>query len=116
MIKNHLLCIDLQTKLQHDALPVAGKQYFGILRVKLPSEGDVHGDQYAFNEVDSPISTCRRNVHLFVGKFITVTRRPDGRPRLNFRYLKIDDNFDFNACCLELFDEIREVLKMLLEK
>ena len=116
MIKNHLLCIDLQTKLQHDALPVAGKQYFGILRVKLPSEGNVYGDQYLFTELAMPFSACHRNLRFFDGQHISMTCRPDGTPRLNFKYLNLDADFNIDGYCLEVANEIRKALKMLLEK
>lgn len=46
MLKNWLLCCDLQTILQTDILLKDGKCYLGLLRRKFPSEGNLHGDQY----------------------------------------------------------------------
>ena len=51
MKKNLLLCIDLQTILESDNLLKPEKQYLGLLRCKLPNEGNFYGDQYEFKKV-----------------------------------------------------------------
>ena len=114
MRKNYLLCIDLQTILQSDNLLQPNKQYLGLLRCKLPSEGNVYGDQYVFREVKVPLKTCRRNVHLFVGRFITITCRTDGSLRMNLRQIDLN-SIDIDTFCLELMNEIRQALKGLVE-
>ena len=111
--KNMLLCVDLQTLLQADNLPTPGKQYLGLLMCKLPSEGNENGDMYEFKEVETTMKTCRRNVHLFTGKYVTITLRSNGSPRLNLRNLELD-NIDVDSFCLELMNEIRQALKGLV--
>ena len=113
--KNMLLCVDLQTLLQDDNLLKAGKVYLGTLRCKLPSEGNIYGDQYEFREVGTPLKTCRRNVHLFSGKYCTITLRPDGSPRLNLRNIDLN-GIDIDNLCLEMMNEIRQALKSLVGK
>ena len=113
MRKNLLLCIDLQTLLLNDNLLTPEKQYLGLLRCKLPSEGNLYGDQYEFKEVKIPLKNCRRNVHLFIGKYITITCRPDGSLRLNLRNIDLN-SIDIDSFCLELINEIRQGLKGLL--
>ena len=115
MKKNWMLCCDLHIQLQNDSLPLPGKEYLGILRRKLQSEGNIYGDQYEFEEVEVPLTACRRNVHLFIGQHVTLTRRSDGSPRLNFRNLKIDTDFSVETYCLEVANEIRMALKDLIE-
>lgn len=113
MKKNLLLCIDLISNLQADNLPKPGKQYLGLLRCKLPSEGNVNGDMYEFNEVETTIKSCRRNVHLFTGKYVTITLRSNGSPRLNLRNMELN-GIDVDTFCLELMNEIRQALKSLV--
>ena len=115
MLKNWLLCCDLQTILQTDILLKDGKCYLGLLRRKLPSEGNIYGDQYEFEEVKVPLTVCNRNVHLFIGQYVTLTCRPNGSLRLNFKNLKIDTGFSVETYCLEVANEIRMALKGLIE-
>lgn len=115
MNKNRLLCINLDILLQTDSLLRDRKRYLGLLRRKLPSEGNTYGDQYEFEEMKVPLTVCHRNVHLFIGQYVTLTRRSDGSPRLNFRSLKIDTDFSVEAYCLEVANEIRMALKDLIE-
>lgn len=113
MKKNLLLCIDLISNLKVDNLPKPGKQYLGLLRCKLPSEGNFNGDMYEFNEVETTIKACRRNVHLFTGKYVTITLRSNGTPRLNLRNMELN-GIDVDTLCLELMNEIRQALKSLV--
>jgi hypothetical protein len=113
MKKNLLLCIDLKTLLQADILPTPGKQYLGLLKCKLPSEGNIYSDQYEFKEVETTMKTCRRNVHLFTGKYVTITLRSNGSPRLNLRNMELN-NIEVDSFCLELMNEIRQALKSLV--
>lgn len=115
MKKNLLLCIDLQTILESDNLLKPEKQYLGLLRCKLPNEGNFYGDQYEFKEVKVPSNTCRRNVHLFIGKYITLTCRPDSTLRMNLRNIDLN-SIDIDSFCLELMNEIREVHKGFVEE
>lgn len=113
--KNLLLCVDLQTLLQDDNLLKSGKAYLGTLRCKLPSEGNVNGDTYEFKEVETTMKACRRNVHLFAGKYVTITLRSNGLPHLNLRNMELND-IDVDTFCLELMNEIRQALISVVGK
>lgn len=115
MNKIRLLCIDLDILLQADSLLRDGKRYLGLLRRKLPSEGNIYSDQYEFKEVKVPLTACRRNVHIFIGRYVTLTCRPNGSLRLNFKNLKIDTDFSVETYCLEVANEISMALKGLIE-
>ncbi len=115
MKKNWLLCCDLQTELQNDSLPMPGKKYLGLLNCILPSEGNIYGNEYKFKEVKGPLKTCRRNVHLFIGKYITLTCRTDGSLRLNLRTIDLN-SIDIDSFCLELMNETRQTLKDFVEE
>lgn len=113
--KNLLLCVNIKVAMQHDELPTPGKLYFGVLRSKLPSEGNVYGDDYTFTEVAYPLTAFRRNVRLYEGKFVTVTcRHCDGSLRLNFKNVQMDADFNIDSYCFGVANEIREALKSLL--
>lgn len=114
-MKNWLLCVDLQVQLQNDSLPLSGRKYLGILSSELPSEGNIYADRLKFSEVVVPSKTFRRNVHLFSGRFCTVTLRPDGSPRLNLRNTELKD-IDIDTFCLELMNEIRLALQSVIGK
>ena len=115
MRKNLLLCVDLQTILLNDNLLKSEKQYLGLLKRKLPIEGNIYGDQYEFKEIKVPMKNYRRNVHLFIGKYITLTCRPDGSLRLNLRNIDLN-RINIDSFCLELANEVRMALKGLVEK
>lgn len=115
MKKNICLCVDLQINLQDDNLLRPGKRYLGFLSSKLPSEGNIYADQLEFSELEGPSTACRRNVHLFSGKFCTVTLRPNGSPRLNLRNTELK-GIDIDSFCLELMNEIRQALKSVIGK
>ena len=115
MKKNWLLCCDLQVQLQNDPLPLLGKRYLGVLVTKLPSEGNIYADQLEFSELEVPSTACRRNVHLFTGKYCTITLRPNGSPRLNLRNVDLN-GIDIDNLCLEMMNEIRQALKSVIGK
>ena len=116
MKRNLLLCIVLKTCLQHDALPLAGKTYLGLLGRKTPSDGSPYSDEFAFEEVKVTPTVVRRNVCTYDGKHITATRRlTDGKPRLNFKNLHIDGSFNVDRFSIEVMNEIREALKGFVE-
>lgn len=109
MKKNWLLCCDLQINLQDDNLLKPGKNYLGILSSKLPSEGNVNGDMYEFKEMETTMKVCRRNVHLFIGQYITLTCRSNGSLHLNLRNIDLN-SINIDTFCLELMNEIRQAL------
>lgn len=117
MKKNVLLCINLTTRLQHDALPLAGKTYFGLLECKTLNDGNPYGDEFAFEEVKVSPTVVRRNVCTFNGEHITATRRlTDGKTRLNFKDLHLDESFNVDRFSIEVANEIREALNGLIEE
>ena len=110
-----MLCCDLQVNLLDDNLLMPEKRYLGVLRSKLQTEGNINGDQLEFTEVEVPLTACRRNLHLFEGKYVTITLRPDGSLRLNFRKAELD-GINIDTFCLEVANEIRQALKSVIGK
>jgi hypothetical protein len=115
MKKNWLLCCDLQVQLQNDSLPVPGKRYWGVLVSKLLNDGNKNADQLEFSELEVSSTDRRRNVHLFSGKYVTITLRPDGLPRLNLRNIDLN-GIEIDNLCLEMMNEIRLALKSVIGK
>ena len=116
MNKNYLLGIDLEIRLSGDKLTKSGKEYLGILRNKLPNEGNIYCNQYSFTEVVVSPTTVKRNVCTYDGEHITATRRlTDGKPRLNFKSLKVDAEFNVDGYAREVANEIRKALKDFVE-
>lgn len=115
--KNILLCVDLQTYLQHDQLLKSGQEYLGILRHDVPNEGNLFDDGIlTFKEIGTSSSTVRRNVCTYNGEHITCTKRLNGTVRLNFKNLKVDAEFNVDGYALEVANEIREALKGFIEE
>ena len=110
--KNYLFCIDLQTLLQSDPLPVEGKEYLGVLKCK---DGSPYGDEFAFEEVKVSPTVVRRNVCTYDGVYITCTKRLNGTVRLNFKNLNVDAFFNVDRYALEVANEIREALINFVE-
>lgn len=82
---NTELCIDLKTRLQTDLRMKPGKLYRGILKRDVPGGGSWL-DEGHFTFVEAlPYMPVKRNPHVFVGEYITITRRDDGSLRLNFK-------------------------------
>lgn len=71
------LCVDVKTLLLSDSIAKIGKDYQGVLR----RDTD---DHFTFVETIPP-KAVKRNPHVFVGKYITITRRDDGTLRPNFK-------------------------------
>lgn len=115
--KNRLLCVDVLTYLQHDQLLKSGQEYLGILRHDVPNEGNLFDDGIlTFKEIGTSSSTVRRNVCTYNGEHITATRRlTDGKPRLNFKSLKVDAEFNVDGYARKVANEIRKALKDFVE-
>ena len=104
--------------LRSDKRMKVGKNYLGMLR--LDSEAEIEDfrcrdPHYTFVET-VPMSAGKRNPHVFVGKYITVTRRDDGSLRPNFKPLKIDRDFSAYRYALGVFNELMWALEDLVEK
>ena len=113
---NTELCIDLKTKLQDEVLMRPGAEYVGILRRDIPSEEFGFDDcHYTFVESTFPSTVERRNIHLFEGRHVTVTKRLNGTLRLNFKNLKLGAGFSLDSYALEVANEIRKALDGLIE-
>ena len=74
--RNTELCIDLKTILRSDRKAKTHKDYPGVLT----RDGREH---FTFIET-VPQAPCRRNLRVFDGKYITITRRSDGSLWPNF--------------------------------
>ena len=114
---NTELGCDVKTFLHSDKRLLVNKEYLGILR--LDSEADIDEFRYSdphmtFIEVVRP-KAGKRNPHLFFGEFITITRRDDGTPRLNFRPVKMDRNFSLERYALGVSNELLWALEGLIE-
>lgn len=100
------LCVDLKTILRFDHLAVIGRSYLGVL-----THDKV--DHYTFTETPN---AGKRNPHVFVGKFITITRRNDGTLRLNFRPVSMGPDFNPATYATGVANELLWALTNLLEK
>ena len=112
--KNTTLCCYLKTILRSDRMMKAGKDYQGMLR------RDVETDEFLFDEHFSFVETLpqveKRNLRVFDGKYITVTRRDDGLLRLNFKSIKSWVNFNIADYAINVGNEIYWALDGLIEK
>ena len=108
---------DVKTILHSDRKMKTGKDYQGVLR--LDAEGIVdeylsRDPHYTFVET-LPWST-KRNPRVFNGKFISITRRPDGSLRPNFKPMAIDKNYSIERYTFNVYIELHKALKGLVEK
>ena len=85
MFTNTELCIDLKLVTRQPGRMAAGKCLDG----KLTRDADNH---YTFIE-GLPSTNGKRNPHVFIGKYITITRRDDGSLRPNFKPVVMGDDF-----------------------
>lgn len=73
-----------------------------------------NGDVFITETVTLP--SPKRNPHLFVGKYITITRRDDGSLRLNFRPVDMKHDFCASEYASHVANELFWALTSLLEK
>ena len=111
---NTALCVDLKTLLRSDLAMKAGKEYQGVLRRDVDLDEFRYDEHYTFVETMPWLS--RRNPRVFSGRYINVTRRPDGSLRLNFRPLKMDKHFCIERYALAVYNEIYMALYGLVEE
>lgn len=81
------LCVDVKTLLRSDRRARMCKNYQGVLT----RDAEEH---YTFVE-SRPSAGGKRNPHVFVGRFITITRQDDGTLRPNFKQREFGKGF----CC-----------------
>ena len=108
---------DLKTILRSDVRMKTGKEYQGVLR--LDSEGIVdeflyRDPHYTFIETVPP-TAGKRNPHLFVGEYITITRRDDGSLRPNFKPMKMGADFSVEKYASGVANELLWALEGLIE-
>ena len=106
---------DVKTILRDDVRMVTGKEYRGMFR--LDAEGIVEeyrcrDAHYTF--VETLPWTTKRNPRLFNGKYISITRRPDGSLRPNFKPLKVTKGFSVERYTFKVYLELHKALKGLV--
>ena len=92
----------------------SGKEYLGVLRRDVECEEFRYDEHYTFIEMLPWLE--KRNPKLFSGKYISITRRPDGSLRPNFRPVLIDENFSVGRYALGVSNELMQALEGLVEK
>lgn len=106
--RNTDLCVDVKTILRSDRIAEPGKGYRGVL---------THDDEchYSFVETTS-VEPRKRNPHVYVGDYVSITRRNDGTYHPNLRDVRIDQGFDVDDYADNVAREIRNALKGLVEE
>ena len=116
--RNTDLAVDLKTLLRSDTSMKTGKEYQGVLRRDSDAEIEdfrCRDPHYTFWETAS-LAIRKRNPHVFVGKYITVTRRGDGSLHPNFKPLKMDKDFNLERYTLGVSNELMWALEGLVER
>ena len=113
--RNTDLSVNLKTILYSDRKMKPCKDYQGVLR--LDAEGTVEeflsrDAHYTF--VETLPWTSKRNPRLFNGKYISITRRPDGSLRPNFKPLKVTKGFSVERYTFNVYLELHKALKGLV--
>ena len=113
--RNTDLSVNLKTILHSDRKMKPCKDYQGVLR--LDAEGTVEeflsrDAHYTF--VETLPWTTKRNPRLFNGKYISITRRPDGSLRPNFKPLKVTKGFSIERYTFKVYLELHKALKGLV--
>ena len=116
---NTELGCDVKTLLRSDKRMLVNKAYPGVLR--LDAEADI--DEFRCRDAHMtfietiPMPAGKRNLHVFDGEYITVTRRDDGSLRPNFKPMpKLGANLSVDNYAFEVYRELRGALKGLVEK
>ena len=112
---NTHLAVNLKTQLRSDRVAKIGKSYTGVLRRDVDSEEFRYDEHFTFVETVPP-TAGKRNPHIFSGLYISVTRRDDGSPRLNFKELKMDAGFKVERYALGVYNELFWALEGLVEE
>ena len=97
LLCNTDLCMDVKTLLRTDRVTKLGKNYRGVLM----RDGE---DHYTF--LESHPATQKRNPHIYMGKYINVSRADDGTLYPNFRPMKADGNFSLERYALGVYNEL----------
>ena len=111
---NTHLSVDLKTLLRSDSKMKAGKDYQGILRRDEICEEFRYDEHFTFVET-VPKTVEKRNPQVYVGEFITITRRDDGTYRPNFRPVNVGAGFNVERYTTGVANELLWALESLLE-
>jgi len=106
--RNTDLCVDVKTFLFSSRIAEIGQDYQGLLTHD-------REDHFNFVETKAPKSR-RRNPKVYIGKYITVSRKNDGTYRTNFKPLAIDGKTNISALAIGVCAEIVDALRGLIEK
>ena len=109
------LCCDVKTILHSDRTLKTGKDYQGVLRRDHGADIDeflARDAHYTF--IETLPWTMKRNPRLYKGKYITITRRPDGTLKPNFRPLPA--NMSVERYAFGVYIELHKALEGLIEK
>ncbi len=110
---NTELCVNLKTRLLNDAVMKPGKPYQGFLTKDVEVDEFFYDEHFTFVET-APPTAVRRNPRVINGRFITVTRRPDGSYRANLKPVAITDRFDFVSYATAVGNELLWALEGLV--
>lgn len=105
--RNTHLCVDMKTMLRRDSVMKIDKSYPGVLTRDME-------DHFWFIETQ-PQTACKRNPHVFVGKYITITRKDDGTYRPNFRPMPKGKGFSLERYASGVASELLWALEGLVE-
>ena len=110
---------DVKTILRSDMRMKVGKEYPGVFRLDSEAEIDeflCRDPHYTFTET-VPLTAGKRNPHVFVGRFVTITRREDGSLRPNLKQMpKLGTTLSVDNYAFEVYRELRHGLKGLVEE
>ena len=116
--RNTDLAVDLKTLLRSDTYMNTGKEYQGVLRRDQDAcieDFRCRDAHYTFIET-KPLTAGKRNLRLFDGELITVTRRDDGSLRPNFKQVKMGADFSVDSYAIAVMGELRQALGGLVEE
>ena len=115
MFKNTDYGCDVKTILRNDRTMRTGKDYQGVLRLDREANIDefrCRDAHYTF--VETLPWTAKRNPRVFRGRYITITRRDNGKLRLNFRPLPA--NMSVERYAFQVYLELLKGLKGLVKE
>lgn len=103
------LCVELKTFLRHDNIAKLGKDYKGVLRHD-------NTEHFTFMESLPTTTVCKRNPHVYVGRFITVTLNDDGSYQPHFRKMELAPDATVYGYAEKVQRELIEAFEGLVEK
>ena len=112
---NTHLSVDLKTQLRSDHYMKPGKSYQGVLRRDIECDEFLYGEHFTFVET-VPLTVEKRNPQVYVGEFITITRRDDGTYRPNFRPVNVGAGFNVERYTTGVANELLWALESLVGK